>query len=67
MVLSGGGDQVVKGLRWIFGRSNLARARRAARVGEWVEAQRQYRQHLSRYADDRAAWVQLGHVLKEQG
>ena len=36
-------------------------------MGEWTEAQRQYRQHLSRHADDQAAWVQLGHVLKEQG
>lgn len=48
-------------------RSPLKKARQAARSEKWAEAARFYRKHLDRHPADSAAWVQLGHGLKEQG
>lgn len=48
-------------------RSPLSRARRCARRRRWAQAAAAYRQHLQRHSDDGAAWVQLGHSLKELG
>lgn len=53
------------GLHW--GRWSLRRARRAARAGEWAAAAAAYRRHLAHAPADAAAWVQLGHSLKETG
>lgn len=57
----------MKGLRGIIGRSHLTRARHAARSGQWAAATYRYEKYLSSHPDDAAAWVQLGHGLKEQG
>ena len=48
-------------------RSPLKRARRAARSKRWGDAAVSYRKYLDVYPTDAAAWVQLGHCLKEQG
>lgn len=53
-------------LRYLW-RSQLARARQAARSEQWVKAAAFYRLHLNRRPGDGAAWIQLGHSLKEQG
>lgn len=50
-----------------FRRAPLAHARRAARSGHWIKAAAFYRKHLDRHPEDGAAWIQLGHSLKEQG
>lgn len=50
-----------------LGGSPLRRARRAARTQRWAEAAGAYRRHLCRRPQDGAAWVQLGHCLKELG
>ena len=47
-------------------RSLLKRARRAARSKRWDDAAISYREHLDLHPADGAAWVQLGHCLKEQ-
>lgn len=48
-------------------RSPLKRARRAARSGRWADAAEAYRAHLRRFPQDAPVWLQLAHVLKEQG
>ncbi len=48
-------------------RGLLARARKAGRARDWRAAAQAYAGFLDRRPDHAAAWVQLGHALKEQG
>lgn len=50
-----------------FRNGALRRARKAARSGRWGEAAVSYQAHLRRVPGDGAAWLQLGHALKEIG
>lgn len=47
-------------------RLSLASARRASRARDWRAAAAAYTAYLHRRPDQPAAWVQLGHSLKEQ-
>src|SRR5436190_823995 len=47
--------------------SDITRADRAIRAGEWELAARLYRKALGRNPNRPAIWVQLGHAFKEIG
>ena len=64
-------DEFANRMRFIYDKYGVSKSEEKTSIrgelGVWAEAARRYRDELDRNPQNRAAWVNYGHALKEQG